>query len=88
MISQGLMSMATPSHTPYKSRQITVIPLQDLIDNSSDQFKTPSSNFIINMLPSQNTNGNTQLSLMPVPGGFKVRTSDALIGCRHSTVVS
>lgn len=67
--SQGLMAMSTPSTTPYKSKPpTTVIPLQDLIDN--DQFKTPSSNFIINILPLQNT--SSSLSAAAENAGFKI----------------
>ena len=69
MNSHGLITMSTPSRTPYKTKNsVRVIPLQDLIDN--DQFKTPSSNFIFNMLPLQNS--ACSLSTVTENTGFKV----------------
>ncbi|XP_065072115.1 myb-related protein A-like isoform X1 [Rhopilema esculentum] len=69
IVSHGLFSISTPTSTPFKSKQVTVIPLQDLIDN--DQFKTPSSNFFINALPLQSSQ-ITDLSTISENGAFKV----------------
>eukprot|EP00794_Sanderia_malayensis_P016902 gene16902-18608_t len=68
-VGNGLMSLGTPSKTPFKSNELKIIPLQDLIEG--DQFKTPSSNLVFNVCPVTKS-GHTQISVVPLAEGFKV----------------